>query len=152
LSFFFHVHILFFRHESTLHSFFCFALFFFCTSLISFCCFFAFLFLYFVYILNHTKFLQLNFDSLICVHGHALSSVHFLYHALCLFVFLTVLIRSPTVVFQQFTKRGNQGWLTRWPPWSFTNPIWHSTTLFTLISYYAIVFSFPLMFTDGWFT
>jgi len=24
--------------------------------------------------------------------------------------------------------------------------------LFTLISYYAIVFSFALMFTDGWFT
>jgi len=25
-------------------------------------------------------------------------------------------------------------------------------SLFTLISYYAIIFSFALMFTDGWFT
>jgi len=25
-------------------------------------------------------------------------------------------------------------------------------SLFTLISYYALVFSFALMFTDGWFT
>jgi len=47
----------------------------------------------------------------------------------CLFLFLNVLISSPTVVFQHFSKSDKQGWLTRWPTWSPTNPIWHSATL-----------------------
>jgi len=48
------------------------------------------------------------------------------------------------------SKSDKQGWLTRCPPWSFTNLQYHS--LLTMISYYAIVFSFALMFTDSWFT
>jgi len=35
---------------------------------------------------------SIKFDPLICVHRHALSSVHFLHHVLCLFVVLLVLI------------------------------------------------------------
>jgi len=36
----------------------------------------------------HTKFLQSKSDPLICVHKHALSSVHFLHRArVCLFCF-----------------------------------------------------------------
>jgi len=36
--------------------------------------------------------IQLLTHSLICVHRHALSSVHFLHHVLRLFVFLIVLV------------------------------------------------------------
>jgi len=50
-----------------------------------------------------------------------------------------------TVVSQHLSKNDKQGWLTRWPPWSFANPIWHNAPLFTLINYCAIVFSFALM-------
>jgi len=38
-------------------------------------------------------------------------------------------IRSPTVVSQHLSKSDKQGWLTRWPPQSFANPIWHSAPL-----------------------
>ena len=81
-------------------------------------------------ILNHTKFLQsiLIHSSMyidMCFHLY----IFFTVFVLVCFVFLTVLIWSPTIVFQHFSKRDKQGWLTRWPPWSFTNPIWHSTTL-----------------------
>ena len=34
-----------------------------------------------------------------------------------------------TVVFQHFSKSDKRGWLSRWPLWSFTNPVWHSDTL-----------------------
>jgi len=34
-------------------------------------------------------------------------------------------IRSPTVVSQLLSKSDKRGWLTRWPPRSFANPIWH---------------------------
>ena len=40
-----------------------------------------------------------HYTTPICVHRQALSSVHFLHHVLCLFVFLTVLIWSPRIVF-----------------------------------------------------
>jgi len=54
--------------------------------------------------------------TFVCVHRHDLSSAHFLHHArFCLFIFLTVLIWSPTVVFQHFSKSDKQGWLTSWP-------------------------------------
>jgi len=26
------------------------------------------------------------------------------------------------------SKSDKWDWLTRWPPWSFTNPMWHSDT------------------------
>jgi len=35
-------------------------------------------------------------------------------------------IRSPTVVSQHLSKSDERGWLTRWPPRCFANPIWHS--------------------------
>jgi len=67
-------------------------------------------------------------------------------------------IWSPDVVSQHLSKSDKRGWLTRWPPWSFANAIWHSAllclhwwALVTLISY-AIVFSFTLIFANGWFT
>jgi len=65
----------------------------------------------------------------VCVRRHALSSVNLLHHALCLFVFITVPLWCPTVVLQHFSKSDKRGWLTRWPPWSFTNPILRSATL-----------------------
>ena len=59
-----------------------------------------------------------------------LSPVHFLYHVLRSFVFFFIMsIRSPTVVSQHLSKSDKRGWLTRWPPRSFTNPIWHSARL-----------------------
>jgi len=54
---------------------------------------FLFLFFYILFKhINHTKLPQLNEITLICVYRHALSSVHFLHHILCLFVFLIMLI------------------------------------------------------------
>jgi len=41
-----------------------------------------------------------------------------------------MLISSPTVVSQHFSKSHKRGWLTRWPPPSFVNPIWHSARLY----------------------
>jgi len=38
-------------------------------------------------------------------------------------------IRSATVVSQHLSKSYEGGWLTRWPPRSFANPIWHSARL-----------------------
>ena len=57
-----------------------------------------------------------------------------------------------TVAFSQYAKSDKRGWLTRWPPWSFT--ILRDTVplLFTLISYFAIVFLFILISTDNWFS
>ena len=48
-----------------------------------------------------------------------------------MFVFPIVVIWSPAVVFQHFSKSDKERWMTRWPLWSFTNPVtqWHS--LFT---------------------
>ena len=65
-------------------------------------------------ILNHTKFHKLNFihSSVYIIRKHALSSVHFLHHVLCLFIFLIVLIWSLTVVLQHFSKSDKQGRLT----------------------------------------
>jgi len=40
-----------------------------------------------------------------------------------------MVILSPTVVSQHLSKSDKRGWLTRWPPRSFTNPIWHSIPL-----------------------
>jgi len=50
------------------------------------------------------------------------------HHVLRSFVFrflFIMLIWSPTVV-SQHLKSDKRGWLTRWPPGSFANPIWHS--------------------------
>jgi len=66
--------------------------------------------------------------------------------------FFIMLIWCPTVVSQHLSKNDKRGWLTRWPPRSFANPIWHSAPLFTLFNYCAIVFSFALMFANGWLT
>jgi len=38
-------------------------------------------------------------------------------------------IRSPTAVSQQLPKTDKRCWLTRWPPRSFANPVWHSAHL-----------------------
>jgi len=57
------------------------------------------------------------------------SSANLLHRVLCLFVFLAVLISFPTAVFQYCSKSDKRGWLTRWPPWSFANPMCHSDTL-----------------------
>ena len=103
-----------FQHESTLHSFFCFALFFFCTSLISFHYFFAlfiFLFCFNIFLTTPNSLNNLIQSSVyigMLIHLY-ISSTMF-----CLFVFLTVLIWSPTAVFQHFSKNDKQGWLTRW--------------------------------------
>jgi len=72
---------------------------------------------------------------------------------LVLFVvfFLYVLIWSRSDAFQHISKSDKRCWLTRWPPWSFINRIWHSVTLFQMTSYLAILFSFILIFTDSWF-
>jgi len=40
-----------------------------------------------------------------------------------------MLILCPTVVSQHLSKSDKRGWLTRWPPRSFANPIWHSDPL-----------------------
>ena len=40
-----------------------------------------------------------------------------------------MLIWCPTVVSQHLSKNDKRGWLTRWPPRSFANPIWHSAPL-----------------------
>ena len=110
------MHIPFFRHESTIHRFSVFVLFFSCTSSIVF--YFLNFYILLENIFNQTKFPQLNMIQS-CVR----------HHVLCLFAFLTVLIWSPTVAFQHFSKCFQRGWLTRCPPWSFTNPVWHSATL-----------------------
>ena len=41
-----------------------------------------------------------------------------------------MLIWSPTVVSQHLSKSDERDWLTRWPPRSFINPIWHSVRLY----------------------
>jgi len=61
-----------------------------------FCYFFTLLFFYINIFLPH-QIPSIKFDPLICVHQHALSSVHFLHHVLCLFVFLIVL--NPKIFF-----------------------------------------------------
>ena len=110
-----------FPHESTLHSFFCFAFFFFCTSLISFYYFFAlsiFLFCFNIFLTTPNSF---NDSIQSSVYIGMRIHLYIFFTMFCLFVFLTVLIWSQTVVFQHFSKNDEQGWLTRWQPWSFTN-------------------------------
>ena len=41
---------------------------------------------------------------------------------------------------------------TRWPPWPFTNPMWHSAPLCLHWSDIVPLFSFALIFANGWFT
>jgi len=54
----------------------------------------------------------------------------FCVHSFFVFVFLFImLIWCPTVVSQHLSKCDKRGWLTRWPPWSFANPIWHNAPL-----------------------
>ena len=78
------------------------------------------------------------FSTVFCVHSF--------------FVFLFImLIWSPTVVSQHLSKSDKRGLLTRWLPRFFANPIYMTQcpSLFTLISYCAIVFSFTLMFANS---
>jgi len=103
--FFFPVHIPFFWHESTLHSFFCFALFVYCTSLISFCYFFSFFFhILFKDIRNHTKFLQLNLIHSSVYIGTRFHLLHFLHHVLCVFVYLIMLFDFQVLFFNTSQK------------------------------------------------
>ena len=138
-----------FLHESTLFSFFCFALFFFCTSLISFSNFFSFLlfFLYCQKYCNHTKFLHLNsidssvyigmrfylyiFFTMFCIHS-------FFFH--CAYLISNLSKSDKRVGWLDDRQVFRQSYMTQ-PP-----------SLFTLISYCAIVFSFSLIFANGWFT
>jgi len=52
----------------------------------------------------------------------------FCVHSFSVFLFI-MLIWSPSVVSQYLSKSDKRGWLTRWPPRSFANPIWHSARL-----------------------
>ena len=66
-----------------------------------------------------------------------------------LFVFLFImLIWSPTVVSQHLSKNDKRGWLTRWPPRSFANSVWHSAPLCLHWSAIMPLFSFALMFAN----
>jgi len=56
------------------------------------------------------------------------SSVNFLHHVLCLFIFVTVLILFQLSFFKSSQKVVNGVGFARWPPWSFTNSVWHSNT------------------------
>ena len=58
------------------------------------------------------------FFTMFCVHSFFF-----------LFCFSIMLIWCPTVVSQHLSKHDKRGWLTRWPPRSFTNPRWHSAPL-----------------------
>ena len=65
-------------------------------------------------ILNYTKFLQsINFDPLICLCTQACGFICRFSSPCSCFVSLTVLIWPQTIVFQHFSKRDKQGWLTR---------------------------------------
>ena len=73
----------------------------------------------------------------------------FFFLSLCLFVLQLLFLNTCQKVIN------GVGWLdSRWPPRSFANPIYmtQQPSLFTLISYCAIVFSFALICADGWFT
>jgi len=76
---------------------------------------------------NHTNFLHLN-----SIHSSMYIGMRFLHHVLRSFVFcflFMMLIWSPTIVSQHLSKSDKRGWLTRWPPRSFANPVWHSARL-----------------------
>ena len=84
--------------------------------------------------LIHTKILRLN-----SIHSSVYIGMRlhlyifftmFCVHSFFVFVFLFImLIWCPTVVSQHLSKNDKRGWLTRWPPQSFANPIWHSGPL-----------------------
>jgi len=103
-----------FRRESTLIIFFCFGLFLFCISLMIFVAFLLFVIFFNVMLkvfLPH-QIPSLKLDSLICVHRHALSPVHFLHSVLPSFCFI-MLIWPTTIVFQHVSTDDEWGWLTR---------------------------------------
>jgi len=114
------------------------------TSLINLL-FFSF-YILFKHILNHTKFFQsilIHLSVSIGMHVHLY--IFFTVLVFVCFIFRTVLIWFPGIVFQHFSKSDKQGWLTRWPPG--LSPILRhstSTTLFALISYAMIIFLFAL--------
>ena len=67
-------------------------------------------------------------------------------HSFFVLVFLFIrLIWWPTVVSHHLSKNDKRGWLTRWPPRFFANPIWHSASLY--LHWSAIV---PLCFHLLW--
>ena len=73
-----------FLHESTLFSFFCFALFFFCTSLISFCNFSTFLLLFFA------SFILLKYSNTRILHLNSIHSSVYIGMRFHLYIFFTM--------------------------------------------------------------
>jgi len=111
--------------------------------------YFYYFYLFCLNIFDYTKTSSIKIVSLLFVHRHALficylSSPCFLFA--CLF-FLIEPIWFPSVVFQHFSKSAKWDWLTRWPPWSFTNPIWHSDTVYSNRSVIL-----PLCFNLFWYS
>jgi len=127
-----------FRHISTPFVFFIFCFFSFVPLWLVFVTFLLFywyffkIFLYCWKYFNHTKILHLNSihsSVYIGMRSHlyiffTMFGVHSFF-----FVFFIMLIWCPTVVSQHLSKNDKRGWLTRWPPQSFANPIWHSAPL-----------------------
>ena len=65
----------------------------------------------------------------ICFHLYIFFAM-FCVHSFFVFVFLFIVHSwSPTVVSQHLTKSDKRGWLTRWPPRSFSKLVWHSIPL-----------------------
>jgi len=104
----------------------------FCASLICFCSIFCILF---KHTINHTTFFHLNL-----IHSSVYIGMPFhlymFFTIFCVCLFSQLGLFHSNVVLQNFSITEKQGWLTRWPPWSLTNPI-HCVT----------AFSFALMFT-----
>jgi len=73
------------------------------------------------------------------------SSVILPHRALCYFICLS---KCAYFIFKYLSNYFGQGCLNRWPQWSFANPMWPS--LFTLISLFAVVFSFTIISTENW--
>jgi len=125
--------------------------FFFCTSLV-FCYFLLFYFhIMFKLILNHTKFLQLNLN-----HSSDYIGMRFQ-----LYIFLTMFcVCFPNCAyliskccFSTLLKNWKIGlvdYMTAMVP--HQSYMTQRPSLFTLISYCAIAFSFAPMFTNGWFS
>ena len=82
------------------------------------------------------------FFTMFCVH-----SFSFVFVFLCIMLFW-----CPTVVSQHLSRNDKRGWLTRWPPRSFANPIWLSAPLCLHWSTIVPLFPLTLMFANGWFT
>jgi len=120
-----------FPHKIALHSFF--VLFLICTSSNIFSFLFSLFYFYtlFKYIFDHTKFPKLNLIHSFVNIGMLSSSVNLLHHVLCLFACFSncALFCFQLLFCQQLSKIDKRGWLARWPPWSFTNPIWQNDTL-----------------------